>query len=202
MFYPPFLSEMEDVNPREKVEEDDEEFVRETTVGRTFAYSASVLIQIFWMIITTLLLISDKHHGKKAWWDISYLVGEEEQITIPSIGPWEATNHAAGKLIPCLLLPLLIIIPPIFRRRKYQVLTTVVLCSLGLLLQALHLITSLIWAVQAERGSLKMRAPELLLREMNAAVLAALFAFILQTAYRAWKKGKTINNAVDINKVR
>ena len=104
---------MADVNPTEKVEED-EEFVRETTVGRTFAYSTSVLIQILLMVICTLLLISDNHHGKKAWWDISNLIGEEEQMALPSLGPWEATNHAAGKLLPCLLLPLLIIIPPNF----------------------------------------------------------------------------------------
>ena len=186
-----------------KAEEgEDEEFVRETTVGRTFAYSASVLIQIFWMIITTLLLISDNHHGSKAWWDISYLVDEQEQAIRPSTGVWEATNHATGKLIPCLLLPLLIIIPPIFRRRKHRVLITLVLCSLGLLLQALHLISSLAWALKAENGSLKMRTPELLLKEVIAAVLAALLAFVFRTTLCAWKKGKPTNIAVDVSQVR
>jgi len=184
-----------------KAEQDeDEEFVRETTVGRTFAYSASVLTQIFWMVITTLLLISDNHHGSKAWWDISYLLDEQEQAVRPSIGVWEATNHATGKLIPCLLLPLLIIIPPIFRRRRHRVLTTLVLCSLGLLLQALHLISSLAWALKAENGSLRMRTPELLLKEVIAAVLAALLGFVLHTTYRAWKKGKPTNIAMDIDK--
>jgi len=181
-----------------KVEEDGvgEEFVRRTTVGRTFAYSASVLMQIFWMIITTLLLISDNHHGSKAWWDIS----KQEQATKASINVWEATNHAIGKLIPCLLLPLLIIIPPIFRRRKHRVLITLVLCSLGLLLQALHLISSLGWAVQAEEGSLKKGAPELLLREVIATVLAGLLGFVLHTTYCARKKGKPTNIATDFDK--
>ena len=103
--------------------------------------------------------------------------------------------------MPCLLLPLLIIIPPIFRRRKHRVLTTLVLCSLGLLLQALHLISSLVWAAQAEIESLKMRIPELLLREVIAALLAALLAFVLHTTYRAWKKGKPANIGVDISQV-
>ena len=198
---------MGDANPTDnKAEEDDEEeFVRETTVGRTFAFSASVLVQILLMVICTLLLISDSHHGEGAWWDISsYLEGEEEQAIKESIGwevGWEATNHAAGKLIPCLLLPLLIIVPPIFRRRKYRVLATIVLCSLGLLLQALHLISSLVWAVQAENGSLAMRAPELILREVIAAVLAAILSFILHITYRAWKKRKPTNIAVDISQV-
>jgi len=193
---------MEDVNQtknQNKVEEDDEEFGKET-VGRTFAYSASVLTQIFWMFVTTLLLISDNHHGHQAWWDIAYLVEDVEgQATKPSISPWEATNHATGKLIPCLLLPLLIIIPPIFRRRKYRVFSTLVLCSLGLLLQALHLISSLVWAAEAEIESLKVRVPELLLREVIAAVQAALLGFVLHTTYRAWREGKPANIAVDIN---
>ena len=199
---PIFPVQKEDLNQMNKAEEgEDEEFVRETTVGRTFAYSASVLIQIFWMVITTLLLISDNHHGSKAWWDISYLLDEQEQAVRPSIGVWEATNHATGKLIPCLLLPLLIIIPPIFRRRKHRVLITLVLCSLGLFLQALHLISSLAWALKAKNGSLKMRTPELLLKEVIAAVLAALLGFVLHTTYRAWKKGKPSNIAMDNNKV-
>ena len=191
---------MADVNPTDKVEED-EEFVRETTVGRTFAYSTSVLIQILLMVIWTLLLISDNHHGKKAWWDISNLIGEEEQMTLPSLGPWEATNHAAGKLMPCLLLPLLIIIPPIFRRRKYRVLAILVLCSLGLLLQAIHLISRLVWAAQAENDSLAMRAPELILKEVIASVLAALLGFVMHTTYCAWKKRKPTNIAVDNSQV-
>ena len=103
--------------------------------------------------------------------------------------------------MPCLLLPLLIIIPPIFRRRKHRVLTTLVLCSLGLLLQALHLISSLVWAAQAEIESLKMRIPELLLREVIAALLAALLGFVLHTTYCAWKKGKPANIGVDISQV-
>ena len=195
---------MGDVNPTDRVEEEDEEeFVEETTVGRTFAYSASVLTQILWMVITTLLLISDNHHGDQAWWDIAYLVEDtQEQTNKPRIGPWEATNHATGKLIPCLLLPLLIIIPPIFRRRKYRVLATLVLCSLGLLLQALHLISSLVWAAQAEIGSLKMRVPELLLREVIAALLAALLGFVMHTTYHAWKEREATNIAVDISQVR
>ena len=195
---------MGDVNPTDRVEEEDEEeFVEETTVGRTFAYSASVLTQILWMVITTLLLISDQHHGDQVWWDIAYLVEDaQEQATKLRIGPWEATNHATGKLIPCLLLPLLIVIPPIFRKRKQRVLATLVLCSLGLLLQALHLISSLVWAAQAEIGSLKMRVPELLLREVIAALLAALLGFVMHTTYHAWKEREATNIAVDISQVR
>jgi len=192
---------MGDVNPTVTDEaEVEEEFVEETTVARTFAYSASVIIQIIWMVITTLLLISDNHHGHLAWWDIAYLEEDVQgQATKPSIGPWEVTNHATGKLIPCLLLPLLIILPPIYRRRKYRVFCTLVLCSLGLLLQALHLISSLVWAAQAEIGSLKVRVAELLLREVIAAVLAALLGVVLHTTYRAWKEGKASNVGVDIN---
>ena len=183
-------------------EEDEEELVKETTVGRTFAYSASVLTQILWMVVTTLLLISDNHHEDKAWWKISYLEeNAQEQAAKLGIGSWEATNHATGKLIPCLLLPLLIIVPPIFRRRRYRVLTTLLLCSLGLLLQVLHLLSSLVWAAQAENGSLKVRLPELLLREVIAAVLAALLGFVLHTTYRTWKEGKTTNIAMDIRQV-
>ena len=205
LFYQPTLSKMGDVNPTDNVEEEDyEEFVEESTVGRTFAYSASVLTQILWMVVTTLLLTSDNHHGDQAWWDIAYLVGDVQEQEHPSKlrrDPWEATNHATGKLMPCLLLPLLIIIPPIFRRRKHRVLTTLVLCSLGLLLQALHLISSLVWAAQAEIESLKMRIPELLLREVIASLLAALLAFVLHTTYCAWKKGKPANIGVDISQV-
>ena len=70
-----------------KVEEhEDEEFVKETTVGRTFAYSASVLTQIFWMVITTLLFSSNYRRGRKDWWDISDLLGEQEKATKTSIG--------------------------------------------------------------------------------------------------------------------
>ena len=54
----------------------DEEFVGETSaVGRSFAYIASVLTQIVWTIVTTLLLIGDQHHPDKVWWDIFSFVG-------------------------------------------------------------------------------------------------------------------------------
>ena len=45
------------------------------------------------------------------------------------------------------------------------------------------------------------RRPELLLREVIAALLAALLAFVLHTTYCAWKKGKPANIGVDISQV-
>ena len=183
---------------------DEVEFVGETTgVGRTFAYTVSVFIQIVWLVIITLLLISDNHRQYKVWWDIFSFVGDqhEEQGAERDLEPWERTIHTKLKLLPCLLLPLLIIVPPIFRRQKYRAITTIVICSVGLLLQSLHLVSSLLWVFQAENGSLEILIPELLLREAIAAVLTASLGIVLHTTCRAWKEGKMTNIAVDINQV-
>ena len=177
-------------------EENEEKLVQETSrgVARTFAYSANVLAQLFWMAISVMLLVGASHGSRQVWWwDISSVVEPEP------IGPWERINNATGKLFPSVLLPLLIIFPPIFRRRKYRVITTLVLCSVGLLLQTIHLISTLVWAFQADTASLKMRLAELLLRELIAALLAALLGFVLAMTYRSWKKGKATNIAVDMN---
>ena len=42
-----------------KGEKSAEVLVEKTSVGRTFAYAVSVLAQILWIVITTLLLIAD-----------------------------------------------------------------------------------------------------------------------------------------------
>ena len=45
--------------------------VEKTSVGRTFAYAVSVLAQMLWIVITTLLLVADDegHESERAWWD-------------------------------------------------------------------------------------------------------------------------------------
>ena len=173
-----------------------EVLVDKTSVGRTFAYAVSVLAQMLWIVITTLLLITDDegHESERAWWDS----GPNEH----SFDFWENMSHDTGKLLPCLLLPLLIIVPPIFSRRKHRALSTLVLCGLGLLLGGLHLLSTLVWLVQAEQDALKRRAPELLLRELTSVVLALLLAFVLHSTYRTWNQGKLANAAVDVNQVR
>ena len=168
----------------------------EKWVGRTFAYAVSVLAQMLWIVITTLLLITDDegHESERAWWD--------SDPNEHSFDFWENMSHDTGKLLPCLLLPLLIIAPPIFSRRKHRALSTMVLCGLGLLLGGLHLLSTLVWLVQAEQDALKRRAPELLLRELASVVLALFFAFVLHSTYRTWNQGKLANAAVDVNQVR
>ena len=169
--------------------------VEKTSVGRTFAYAVSVLAQILWIVITTLILISDDegHESERAWWD--------SDPNEHSFDFWENMSHDTGKLLPCLLLPLLIIVPPIFSRRKHRALSTMVLSGLGLLLGGLHLLSTLVWVVQAEQDALKRRAPELLLRELTSVVLALLLAFVLHSTYRTWNQGKPANAAVDVNQV-
>jgi len=173
-----------------------EVLVEKTSVGRTFAYAVSVLAQMLWIVITTLLLITDDegHESERAWWD--------SDPNKHSFDFWENMSHDTGKLLPCLLLPLLIIVPPIFSRRKHRVLSTLVLCGLGLLLGGLHLLSTLVWVVQAEQDALKRRAPELLLRELISVVLALLLAFVLHSTYRTWNQGKPANAAVDVNQCR
>ena len=170
--------------------------VEKISVGRTFAYAVSVLAQMLWIVITTLLLITDDegHESERAWWD--------SDPNEHSFDFWENMSHDTGKLLPCLLLPLLIIVPPIFSRRKHRALSTMVLCGLGLLLGGLHLLSTLVWVVQAEQDALKRRAPELLLRELTSVVLALLLAFVLHSTYRTWNQGKLANAAVDVNQVR
>ena len=99
--------------------------VEKTSVGRAFAYAVSVLAQMLWIVITTLLLITDDegHESERAWWD--------SDPNEHSFDFWENISHDTGKLLPCLLLPLLIIVPPIFSRRKHRALSTMVLCGLG-----------------------------------------------------------------------
>ena len=48
-----------------------EVLVEKTSVGRTFAYAVSALAQMLWIVITTLLLITDDegHESERAWWD-------------------------------------------------------------------------------------------------------------------------------------
>ena len=172
-----------------------EVLVEKTSVGRTFAYAVSALAQMLWIVITTLLLITDDegHESERAWWD--------SDPNEHSFDFWENMSHDTGKLLPCLLLPLLIIVPPIFSRRKHRALSTLVLCGLGLLLGGLHLLSTLVWLVQAEQDALKRRAPELLLRGLTSVVLALLLAFVLHSTYRTWNQGKPANAAVDVNQV-
>ena len=57
-----------------------EVLVEKTSVGRTFAYAVSVLAQMLWIVITTLLLITDDegHESERAWWDSIQLLGKYE----------------------------------------------------------------------------------------------------------------------------
>merc|ERR1712013_810992 len=159
-----------------------EVLVEKTSVGRTFAYTVSVLAQMLWIVITTLLLITDDegHESERAWWD--------SDPNKHSFDFWENMSHDTGKLLPCLLLPLLIIVPPIFSRGKHRALSTLVLCGLGLLLGSLHLLATLVWLVQAEQDALKRRAPELFLTELTSVVLTLLLAFVLHSTYRTWNQ--------------
>ena len=154
----------------------------DTSFGRTFAYSAGVFSASVLSIITSLLLIPDTHY---------------EPITTA----WETINHLTSKLFPCLLLPLLIVLPPVFQNRNHRALATIVLCILGILLQAVHVMSTVRWVAQAEKDVMMMRAPELVLALVIAVLLAGLLIFVLVITHQTWREGKPANIAVDKRQV-
>ena len=154
----------------------------DTSFGRTFAYSAGVLSASVLSIITSLLLIPDTHY---------------EPITTA----WETINHLTSKLFPCLLLPLLIVLPPVFQNRNHRALATIVLCILGILLQAVHVMSTVRWVAQAEKDVMMMRAPELVLALVIAVLLAGLLIFVLVITHQTWREGKPANIVVDNRQV-
>lgn len=152
---------------------------------RTFAYTTSAFVLLASEFVLVSLLASD----------LQSLRHEVEEMEETSLA-WSPTNLLVGKTFTCLLLPLLVLLPPVFAGRRPRLAANLLLCAAGLLLLLLHLLSAVCWAATSPHPlpCLSM----LLQRGAVALLLALLLTLLLATTASTWRQAaRPSNRATD-----
>ena len=150
---------------------------------RTFAYTASAVVLLVSVFVLVSLLLADLQDLREE------LAMEMAEVThVASASDWARTNDLVGKTFTCLLLPLLVLLPPVFAGRRVRLAATMVLCAVGLLLLLLHLISAVGWV--ATSPDPLPRLSMLLQRGAVAVLLTLPLALLLATTTGTWRQAR------------
>ena len=151
---------------------------------RTLAYTTTVGLLVFWTVAINIALLKDAASGDSG--------ASDNFLT------WADVNQVSRSLVTCLVTPLTITVPPIFRHHTLRLAVCLALNILGLLLLCLHLLSGLVWAAMVPTNLLLNKLVVLVLQQILGLLLAACLVVLAFNQLSSWqlKRGLAITWAV------
>ena len=129
---------------------------------RTVAYTAATLALTVWLVSLNLLLINEAVNKNVS--------GFHKMLPV--------INSFLGKLNTFTVVPLAIILPPVFLRKVLRLRVCLVLYSVGGLLSVLHILSAMVWTTQASTTALLHRLVFVTVQEMFAVITLICFSIL------------------------
>ena len=154
-----------------------------STSYRTLAYTGSVGFLLVWMVVL-------------AAYHINHI--EEKIISVGVVGE---VNHLLGALATSVLLPLTVVLPPVFHNRKTRLKMSLCLNLVTCLVLMVYLVTGVVWAIMCPICILMINLLVLSTQQLTTIMLLACLTTLSRTTIRKYQGvGVTgIDSAVGTN---
>jgi len=155
---------------------------------RTLAYTVSVIMLVAWTISETSYVL-DHVHAKD--------VMNKDQLYL-SIGE---VNHLLAMLVTFIMLPITVILPPLFIRRKIRLTVSLTVNLVTCLVLIMKLVTGLIWMAVCPTSILLTNLLKLSVQLLTSTILLSCLSIMTKIRIRNYqgKVPTTINSAVGSN---